>query len=130
VDNWRSYLTHLECTACGLRHEADRPQTVCRTCGKVLYARYDLAAVRKAVQPPDFGPRRWDLWRYCELLPVRQPANVVTLGEGLTPLLPLRRATAEALGLERGALLVKEEGKNPTGTFKARGLSVAVSRAK
>lgn len=127
---WRSYLTELECTACGKRHDAERPQTVCSTCGKVLYARYDLDAVRHAVQPGDFAHRRWDMWRYWELLPVRDPANVVTLGEGLTPLFGVRRAAAQSLGLERGQVLIKEEGKNPTATFKARGLSAAVSRAK
>jgi threonine synthase len=128
---WRSYLTHLECTACGLRHDADRPQTLCTTCGKVLYARYDLAAVRAAVRPAEFAGRRWDMWRYWELLPVRDPANLVTLGEGATPLLEVRRPTAKAAGLDRGGtLLLKDEGKNPTASFKARGLSAAVSKAK
>ncbi|HEV8457402.1 MAG TPA: threonine synthase [Methylomirabilota bacterium] len=127
---WRSYLTHLDCTACGLRHDADQPQSVCRSCGKVLYARYDLNALRQDVRPLDFAGRRWDMWRYSELLPVREEANVVTLGEGLTPLLSLRAAAAQAIGLEHGALLVKDEGQNPTATFKARGLAVAVSRAR
>src|SRR5919199_765583 len=99
---WRSYLSHLECTACGLRHDADRLQTVCTACGKVLFARYDLDGVRHAVQPSDFACRRWDMWRYRELLPVRDPSNVISLGEGLTP----------------------------TASFKARGLAAAVSRAK
>lgn len=127
---WHSYLTHLECTACGLRHDADVPQTVCRTCGKVLYARYDLGQVRQAITPASFAGRRWDMWRYWELLPVRDPANAVSLGEGMTPLLHTRREAAAAVGLERGELLIKEEGKNPTASFKARGLSAAVSRAK
>jgi threonine synthase len=127
---WRSYMTHLECTYCGTRHDADQRQTVCTQCGKVLYARYDLGAVRAAVRPGDFAGRRWDMWRYSELLPVRDEANVVSLGEGMTPLLHTRRAAAESLGLDRGELLVKEEGKNPTASFKARGLSAAVSRAK
>src|ERR1700738_1677354 len=97
---WRSFLTHLECTACGLRHDADRLQTVCTSCGKVLFARYDLDGVRGAGQPADFAARRWDMWRYWELLPVRDPASVVSLGEGLTPLVGVRRAAAAALGLE------------------------------
>ena len=88
---WRSYLSHLECTACGLRHDADRLQTVCTACGKVLFARYDLDGVRDAVQPSNFACRRWDMWRYWELLPVRDPANVISLGEGLTPLVGVRR---------------------------------------
>jgi threonine synthase len=127
---WRSFLSHLECTACGLRHDADRLQTVCTACGKVLYARYDLDGVRQAVTPGDFARRRWDMWRYAELLPVRDAANVVSLGEGLTPLVGVRRDAARALGLERGAVLLKDEGQNPTASFKARGLSAAVSRAR
>jgi threonine synthase len=127
---WRSALTHLECTACGLRHDADQTQTVCSACGKVLYARYDLDAVRASVKPADFAGRRWDMWRYHELMPVRRPENVVSLGEGMTPLLPARAEAARAAGLDRGELLVKDEGKNPTASFKARGLSAAVSRAK
>ena len=127
---WRSYLTHLECTACGVRHAADALQTVCSACGKVLFARYDLSAVAEKVTPRDFATRRWDMWRYWELLPVRDPANVVSLGEGMTPLVFVRTHAAKALGLERGQVLVKEEGQNPTASFKARGLSAAVSRAK
>src|SRR5438876_11267370 len=116
--SWHSYLTNLECTACGALHDADRLQGVCPLCGKVLFARYDLAAVRSAVQPRDFAARRWDMWRYWELLPVRSAANVISLGEGLTPLLRARGEARAALGLERGELLVKEEGRNPTGSFK------------
>src|ERR1700738_2205699 len=127
---WRSFLTHLECTACGLRHDADRLQTVCTACGKVLFARYDLDGVRRAVKREDFARRRWDMWRYWELLPVRDAANVVSLGEGLTPLVEVRRDAARALGFERGAVLLKDEGQNPTASFKARGLSAAVSRAR
>jgi threonine synthase len=127
---WRSYLSHLECTACGLRHDADQLQTVCTACGKVLFARYDLDAVRRAVRPSDFARRRWDMWRYWELLPVRDPANVISLGEGLTPLVGVRRDAAAAVGLERGQLEFKDEGQNPTASFKARGLAAAVSRAK
>jgi threonine synthase len=126
---WRSFLTHLECTNCGLQHEADRLQTVCSACGKVLFARYDLDGVRQALKPLDFAARRWDMWRYWELLPVRDAKNVVSLGEGLTPLVNVRSEAAAALGLERGELLIKDEGQNPTASFKARGLSAAVSRA-
>src|SRR5918911_237877 len=112
---WRSYLSHLECTDCGLRHEADQPQTVCTGCGKVLFARYDLDAVRSSVTPSEFAGRRWDMWRYWELLPVRDAANVVSLGEGLTPLVRVRAEAARAVGLER--VWLKEEGQNPTGPF-------------
>ena len=126
-DTWQSFLTHLECTACGLRHEADQPQTVCTACGKVLFARYDLAAIRDAVRPADFARRRWDMWRYTELLPVQKATNVVSLGEGLTPLVEVR---GKSVGFERGQIQIKDEGQNPTASFKARGLSAAVSRAK
>src|SRR5919199_920980 len=127
---WRSYLSHLECTACGLRHHADRLQTVCTACGKVLFARYDLDGVRRAAQPSDFACRRWDMWRYWGLLPVPDPAKVISVGEGLRPLGGVRREAAAVLGLERGQLELKDEGQNPTASFKARGLAAAVSRAK
>ncbi len=127
---WRSFLTHLECSACGARHDAGQPQTVCRHCGLVLFARYDLEAVKRAVSPADFAGRSWEMWRYRELLPVRDKANVVSLGEGATPVLTARKDVAARLGFERGAVRVKDEGQNPTGSFKARGLSAAVSRAR
>src|SRR5579864_9379263 len=130
MSEWRSFLSHLECTSCGLRHDADQLQTVCTSCGKVLFARYDLDGVRAAVRPADFASRRWDMWRYAELLPVRAEASVVSLGEGLTPLVHVRDHAKKALGLDRGELLLKEEGQNPTASFKARGLSAAVSRAR
>ena len=121
-----SHLTHLECTACGRREPADRLHGVCAACGKVLYARYDLDAVRAALPREALRDREPTLWRYRELLPVRDERAIVTLGEGMTPLLPAPRLGA-ALGCT--ALLVKEEGLNPTGSFKARGQAVAVSRA-
>src|SRR5262249_19634971 len=124
---WRSYLSHLECTACGLRHDADQLQTVCTACGKVLFARYDLAGVRAAVGPADFATRRWDMWRYAELLPVRREENVVSLGEGLTPLVSLGVHARKPVGFEGGEIHLKEEGQNPTASFKARGQSAAVS---
>jgi threonine synthase len=127
---WRSFLSHLDCTACGLRHDAERLQTVCTACGKVLFARYDLDAVKTAVKPENFARRRWDMWRYWELLPLRERRNVVSLGEGLTPLVGVRKEAADALGMRGGEVLLKDEGQNPTASFKARGLSAAVSRAK
>src|SRR5438309_673080 len=122
---WRSFLTHLECSACGVRHDADRLQTVCTSCGKVLFARYDLDGVRQAVKTVDFATRRWYMWRYAELLPVRDQANVISLGEGLTPLVTVRRKAAQALGMARGEAVFKEERQNPTARYKARGLSAA-----
>jgi threonine synthase len=127
---WRSYLTHLDCTACGLRHDADRLQTVCTACGKVLFARYDLAGLRQAVGHAEFSTRRWDMWRYWELLPIRDSSHAVSLGEGLTPLVGLRKEALNGLGMARGDVLLKDEGQNPTASFKARGLSTAVSRAR
>jgi threonine synthase len=96
----------------------------------VLFARYDLAGVRHTVRPSEFAARRWDMWRYAEVLPVREASNVISLGEGLTPLVKVRTDAARAVGLERGELVLKDEGQNPTASFKARGLSAAVSKAK
>lgn len=127
---WRSFLSRLECTNCGLHHDADQLQTVCTACGKVLFGHYDLAGVRAAITPAAFAGRRWDMWRYAELLPIRDAANVVSLGEGVTPLVSVRKAARAQLGLEPGELQIKEEGQNPTASFKARGLSAAISRAK
>src|ERR671925_364882 len=122
----RSYFSHLECPVCGQRYSGHEPTNFC-ACGRPLLARYDLASIRRYVRRSDWTQRPPDLWRYRELLPVLDAANVITLGEGGTPLLPLRRLGAQ-LGL--GRLYLKEEGYNPTGTFKARGLAMAVSKAK
>jgi len=116
-----SALSHLECPRCGATHDADQIIGLC-PCGSPLLARYGVPAVDKA----DLASRAPDLWRYHELLPVRSPSNVVTLGEGMTPLLPMTRYGA-SIGVER--LLMKDEGLIPTGTFKARGAAVGVSRA-
>ncbi|GGR72459.1 threonine synthase [Micromonospora fulviviridis] len=120
------HLTHLECPRCDRRHPADKLQNLCE-CGSPLLARYDLAAVAAAVTPEQFGLRPADLWRYRELLPVADPRFVTTLGEGWTPLL-----RAPAYGQEIGIpdLIVKDEGLTPTGSFKARGAAVGVSRAR
>jgi threonine synthase len=95
----------------------------------VLFARYDLVELRAAMPKPAFDGRSWDLWRYRELLPVADPQRVVSLGEGMTPLLPASSRARSAGGLERGELWIKDEGRNPTGSFKARGLAVAMARA-
>jgi threonine synthase len=122
-----SHLTHLACTACGETVPADGPHNLCPACGKVLEARYDLAAAAATMTRAELAHRPFDLWRYHEVLPVRDPTHVITLGEGGTPLLPLTRYGA-SIGLPN--LRVKDEGRNPTASFKARGLCVAVSRAK
>jgi len=121
-----SYLDHLECTQCGKTYSHTRLIKVSPCCGKVLFARYDLPRLRRAVSRNTLSHRPTTMWRFAELLPVADPANVLTLGEGGTPLLEAPNL-AKKLGLKR--LLVKEEGLNPTGTFKARGLSAAISRA-
>ncbi|MEU1246406.1 threonine synthase [Micromonospora arida] len=120
------YLTHLDCPRCGKEHAADRLQNLCE-CGSPLLARYDMPAVAKAVTPERFPLRPADLWRYREVLPVADPRHVTTLGEGWTPLL-----RAPAYGTEIGItdLMVKDEGLIPTGSFKARGAAVGVSRAR
>ncbi len=121
------HLTHLECSKCGKRFDADKVQTVCDACGKPLFARYDLEAVKVAVSPEDFVGREATMWRYWELLPVRDRGNVISLGEGWTPLIHVPRLGGK-VGVPQ--LYVKDEGIIPTGTFKARGLSMAVSKAK
>ncbi|HEV7127943.1 MAG TPA: threonine synthase [Ktedonobacterales bacterium] len=122
-----SLLTHLECTRCGRIFDADVLQTLCPDDGGVLYARYDLARGRRELERAAMAARTPGMWQIPELMPVRDTANIVTLGEGGTPLLPAPRL-GRRLGFER--LSVKEEGLNPTGSFKARGIAAAVSRAK
>ena len=117
-----SALTHLQCTACGREHDADRLQTLCPDCGKVLFARYDLGRAARTLTREAVAARPRGMWRWRELLPVRDARNVISLGEGDSPLLPAPRLGALA-GLKR--LLVKDEGTNPTGSFKARGISAA-----
>ena len=118
--------THLECTGTGERFESEQLSGV-SPAGKPLFARYDLEALRAAGFTREaMRARRADLWRYAEVLPVRDPGAALALGEGWTPLLDAPRAAAR-LGVRR--VWIKEEGQNPTGSFKARGLCLAVSRA-
>ncbi len=121
------YLRSLECTACGAQYSPREVHTVCQACGKVLYARYDLERAGSEVRRDAVASRAPTMWRYREVMPVDDPAGIVSLGEGMTPLLPLPE-TGRRLGLPH--LFVKDEGLNPTGTFKARGLSAAVSKAR
>ncbi|WPB78773.1 threonine synthase [Archangium violaceum] len=120
-----SFLSHLECSRCRKTHDADRVQNLC-DCGGPLLVRYDLKAVARAVRPADLAGRVSSLWRYREVLPVRDDKNIITLGEGMTPLFPLPRLGAE-IGLPD--LWLKDEGLNPTASFKARGAATGVSRA-
>jgi threonine synthase len=121
-----SYLTHLECGLCGKVQDADRLWNLCPECSKPLLARYDLELAREGLSCEDIAGREPNLWRYRELLPVRDPRYVLCLGEGWTPLVRAGRL-GQAVGFER--LYIKDEGLNPTASFKARGLGVAMSRA-
>ncbi|SDP10641.1 threonine synthase [Actinacidiphila guanduensis] len=120
-----SALSHLVCSQTGTRYDADVVQGV-SAAGMPLLARYDLERVAATVTPADIAARPRTLWRYREVLPVRDEANIVSLGEGMTPLIPLPSYGA-AIGVPH--LLMKDEGLIPTGTFKARGAAVGVSRA-
>ena len=122
-----STLTHLECSICGARHECDELQTICRECGRALFARYDLAAAKQTLTRGGLGGREASMWRYAEVMPASELAGAVSLGEGMTPLLAAPRLGAE---LGCGDLLVKDEGGNPTGSFKARGIAAAMAMAK
>jgi threonine synthase len=121
-----TFVTHLECAATGERHAADAVHNLSRA-GKPLLVRYDLAGVKKALSKDTLAARPPDLWRYRELLPLRRVENIVSLGEAMTPLLPLPKLEKKVGG---GEILVKDEGRLPTGSFKARGLVMAVSMAK
>jgi threonine synthase len=118
------FVTHLECTSCGLRHDSSRLQNLCKKCGKPLFAIVDLAGAGRALNREKLSSREKSLWRYRELLPLPKNTEPISLGEGGTPLL---RAKKFADGLD---VWIKDEAQNPTQSFKARGMSVAVSMAK
>jgi len=121
------FVTHIECTVCGHPHEAGRLLTVCVACGQMLAVRYDLPRVAAAVGKDELSRRPPGMYRFRELLPLADDEAPVTLGEGGTPLLALPRLGAH-LGVRH--LWGKDEGQNPTGSFKARGLGMAVTKAK
>src|SRR5277367_6133687 len=111
-------ISFLECTRCGEHLSADQPQSVCPKDGGVLYVRYDLGSLKGKLRREDLAGRVASMWRYAEVLPDADP---VTLGEGFTPMLPSR---------EFAGAFIKDEGLNPTGSFKGRGMSAAVTMAK
>jgi len=117
-----SFVTHLECSMTGQSYEADQVHGLSNA-GKPLLVRYDLPALAKAVSKQALAARTTGFWRYREFLPVRRAENVTSLGEVVTPLIPLSR-------LGGGKVIVKDEGRLPTGSFKARGLALAVAMAK
>src|SRR5271155_639335 len=111
-------ILHFECSKCGEKLDASRPQTLCTKCAGVLYVRYDMDALRKSATRDSINKDVKSMWRYANVLPNVEP---VTLGEGMTPMLPSRKLKN---------VWIKDEGVNPTGAFKARGLCLAVSMAK
>jgi threonine synthase len=121
-----SFVTHLRCARCDARFDHRQPQHLC-SCGSPLLVEYDLEAIAAAVDRPTVGGRAPTMWRYREFLPVEDPANIVSLGEGFTPMLSIGYALKE-LGFTD--LWLKDDGLNPTGSFKARGASCGISRAK
>ncbi len=120
-------VTHLECALCGIRHEANTLQNLCRECGKPLLVRYDLKKAAETLTTRSLPGRVSSLWRYREVLPVVDDANIVSLAEGWTPIFGAERIAATLpIGLN---LLIKDEGQNPTQSFKARGMTAAISMA-
>ncbi len=121
-------VTHLECALCGLRHEANVVQNLCIECGKPLLVRYDIEKAGETLTKDALQTRGSTLWRYREVLPVENIENVVSLGEGWTPLF---HADSLAASLPvKIDLFIKDEGQNPTQSFKARGMTAAISMAK
>ena len=121
------FLSHLECAACGLRHDWTKLQNLCTACQKPLLAIFDLAAAGRVLSRGSLASRDKSLWRYRELLPLPAGVEPISLGEGGTPLLYAERF---GRGMDFPDLWVKDESQNPTQSFKARGMSVAVSMAK
>lgn len=121
-----SYVSHLECPVCEKTYDVSTIQQLC-TCGSPLLVRYDLDGVRNEVKRSSIRERNHDLWRYHELLPVKHEDHVITLGEGMTPLLPMPEL-GQSYGLNH--LYMKDESLIPTGSFKARGAAVGISKAK
>jgi threonine synthase len=122
-----SFVAHVECTVCGRHHDPKRALTVCEQCGQMLAVRYDLARVAASLSKATLRERQPGMYRFRELTPLSDGEEPVTLGEGGTPLLTLGRLAAH-LGLRH--LWGKDEGRNPTDSFKARGLGMAITRAR
>ena len=120
------FVTHLECANCGGRYAAGEVHNLCTACGKPLWVRYDLEAVKRRLRKQDLLDRPSTLWRFLELLPVADPAHIVSLGETATPILAAPRLAAY-FGMSE--LLIKDESRLPTGSFKARGMALAVTMA-
>jgi threonine synthase len=121
------FITNLQCAKCGKKVNYDSIWNTCPACGKPFVVLYDLKKIKKTLKKEDLKNREPTIWRYHELLPVLEPANRLCLGEGFTPLIHARRL-GQTLGFPE--LYIKDESLNPTGSFKARGMAVAISRAK
>src|SRR4030042_6509348 len=121
-----NFLSHLECGYCGEKYDADKIFNLCHKCSKPLLVRYDLKSASKVVKKENISSRLPNLWRYRELLPIRNDKYILSLGEGFTPLFNAKNLAAS---VDFENLLIKDEGLNPTGSFKARGLCLAVSKA-
>jgi threonine synthase len=121
-----SALSHLDCARCHRREAPDHPNSVCPECGGPFFVRYELSRIDLRGLPWDLPHRPSDLWRYAELLPVRGRRHRIGLGEGMTPMLRAHRL-GKRFGIDQ--LWIKDEGVNPTGSFKSRGMAVAVARA-
>lgn len=126
MQEFSTFVTHLECSYTGKLYPANQLHGLSEA-GKPLLVRYDMEGIAKAVSKNDLQQRRPEFWRYRELLPVRKSENVVRLGELMTPILPATKLQQE---LGCGEILIKDEGRLPTGSFKARGLALAVAMAK
>lgn len=120
------YVDHLECPKCKTQYTHTKFIQTCPACGAPLLVKYDLARIKKEVKKTDFAGRSYNLWRYRELLPVEKEENIISLGEVITPVIPLDKLKRET-GVD---YYLKDEGMNPGGTFKSRGAAVGVTRAK
>src|SRR5207249_7236032 len=120
-------VTSLSCSQCNEQYEPGKLYNLCHRCGKPLLVHYDLERAAETLTHTSLATRGANLWRYGEVLPVEREGNIITLGEGWTPLIHARRL-GEQLGLRH--LYIKDESLNPTASFKARGMAVAVSMAK
>ena len=128
MSNRYSYITHLTCSVCNHHYDANQLQTISPCCSRPLLTQYDLAGLAHDMAREEIARREATMWRYHELLPVQEQKHVLTLGEGMTPLFAASRLAPRGMEAEV-RLLVKDEGQNPTGSFKARGMAAAVSRA-
>ncbi|MFT5030591.1 MAG: threonine synthase [Candidatus Binatia bacterium] len=121
------HVTHLECANCGAKYEAGKIHNLCTACHRPLWVKYDLDAVKDNFTKQDLAGMEPTLWRYMAMLPLEDPANIVSLIETVTPILPVDRLAAE-FGVKH--LMMKDESRLPTGSFKARGMTMAISMAK